>query len=148
MHFAQAGWLWLIALVPLPWLLEPTRPRIAWPSFDGYPNPRPIGWASLRSLPAILRGLAIGCLAVALARPQTAGGDTRVAGHWLAIIVALDQSTSMNAEDFPTDRGTRLISRPKAAKTTFTRFGRDWRDRRRGRLAGLSRRRPGHLVFQ
>jgi Ca-activated chloride channel homolog len=122
MHFAQPGWLWLLILMPLPWLLERARSRIAWPSLDGFPPRRRIGWVWLRALPAVLRGLAIGSLAVALARPQTVGGQTRIAGQGVAIVVALDQSSSMNAVDFPTDRGTRQISRLEAAKTTFIRF--------------------------
>jgi len=122
MHFAQPGWLWLLVLMPLPWLLERARPRIAWPSFDSFPPRRRIGWVWLRALPAVLRGLAIGALAVALARPQTVGGVTRIAAKGVAIVVALDQSSSMNAVDFPTGSGTRLMSRLEAAKTTFTRF--------------------------
>ena len=108
--------------MPLPWLLERARPRIAWPSLDGFPLKRRISWVWLRQLPALLCGLAIGALAVALARPQTVGGVTRIAGQGVAIVVALDQSSSMNAVDFPTDRGTRKISRLEAAKTTFTQF--------------------------
>jgi Ca-activated chloride channel homolog len=122
MQFAQPGWLWLLILMPLPWLLDRARPRIAWPSLGGFPSRHRIGWFWLRALPAILRGLAIGALAVALARPQTVGGITRIAGQGVAIVVALDHSSSMNALDFPTDRGTRLISRLEAAKTTFTDF--------------------------
>jgi Ca-activated chloride channel family protein len=122
MHFAQPGWLWLLLLMPLPSLLERSRPRIAWPSFDNFPRRPRAGWAWLRALPAVLRGLAIGAIAIALARPQTVGGVTRIAGKGVAIVVALDQSSSMNAKDFPTDRGTRLISRLDAAKSTFTRF--------------------------
>jgi Ca-activated chloride channel homolog len=122
MHFAQPGWLWLLVLAPLPWLLDRARPRIAWPSLSGFPVRHRIGWFWLRALPAILRGLAIGALAVALARPQTVGGRTRIAGQGVAIVVALDHSSSMNAVDFPTARGTRLISRLEAAKTTFTDF--------------------------
>jgi Ca-activated chloride channel homolog len=122
MHFAQPGWLWLLVLMPLPWLLERARPRIAWPSLGAFPRRHRVGWFWLRALPAILRGLAIGSLAVALARPQTVGGVTRIAGQGVAIVVALDQSSSMNAVDFPTDLGTRLISRLEAAKMTFIRF--------------------------
>jgi len=122
MRFAQPGWLWLFILIPLPGLLELARPKIAWPSFDGFPRRQRIGWVWLRGLPAVLRALAICGLAVALARPQTVGGSTRIAGQGVAIVVALDQSSSMNAVDFPTDHGTRLISRLEAAKTTFTRF--------------------------
>jgi Ca-activated chloride channel family protein len=76
----------------------------------------------LRHLPALLRGLALGALAIALARPQTVGGVIRIAAQGVAIVVALDQSSSMNAVDFPTDRDTRRISRLKAAKDTFIRF--------------------------
>ncbi len=59
---------------------------------------------------------------MALARPQTVGGTTRIAGQGVAIVVILDQSSSMKAMDFPSDRGTQTISRLKAAKTTFTQF--------------------------
>ncbi len=122
MHFAQPGWLWLVVLMPFPWLLERARPRIAWPSLEGFSRRHRIGWVWLRPLPAVLCGLALGSLAVALARPQTVGGVTRIAGQGVAIVVALDQSSSMNAEDFPTDRGTRMISRLDAAKSTVKHF--------------------------
>src|SRR5262249_28948070 len=81
-----------------------------------------IGWTWLRPLPPLLRGLAIGSLAVALARPQSVGGTTQIAGQGVAIVVALDQSSSMNAGDFPTDRGTSQTTRLDAAKKTFVRF--------------------------
>jgi Ca-activated chloride channel family protein len=122
MQFAQPVWLWLLALMPLPLLLERTRPRIAWPSLDGLPPRFRVGWVWLRALPAVLRGLAIGSLAVALARPQTVGGTTRIAAEGVAIVVALDQSSSMSAADFPTDHGTRQIPRLEAAKTTLQHF--------------------------
>jgi Ca-activated chloride channel family protein len=122
MHFAQPGWLWLFMLMPLPWLLERARPRIAWPSSHGFPARSRVGWVWMRALPALVRGLAIGSLAVALARPQSVGGTTHIAGQGVAILVALDQSSSMKTVDFPTDRGTRLIPRLKAAQDTFIRF--------------------------
>jgi Ca-activated chloride channel homolog len=122
MQFAHPGWLWLMILVPLPWVLDRWRPRIGWPSFAGFaPRKRP-GWVWLRWLPPLLRGLAIAGLAVALARPQTVGGRTRIAGKGVAIVVALDHSSSMKAMDFPTDRGTRRIPRLEAARETFLRF--------------------------
>ncbi len=111
-----------MVLMPLPWLLERSRPRIAWPGFEGFPPRRRLGWVWLRTVPAVFRGLAIAALAVALARPQTVGGQTRIAGQGVAIVVALDQSSSMKTVDFPADRGTRTISRLDAAKTTFIRF--------------------------
>lgn len=122
MQFAHPGWFWLMVLVPLPWLLERRRPRMGWPSLEGFaPSKRP-GWAWLRWLPSALQGLAIAGLAMALARPQTVGGVTRVAGKGVAIVVAVDQSSSMKTTDFPADRGTRTVSRLEAAQSTFARF--------------------------
>lgn len=124
MHFAQPGWLALLLLIPLPLLLERVRPRMPWPSLAWFAgahrvrSPRLV----LRFLPALLRGLALGALAVALARPQTVGGVIRTAAHGVAIVVALDQSSSMNTADFPVDRGTRQITRLEAARDTFLRF--------------------------
>ena len=123
MRFAQPGWLWLMILMPLPWLLDRARPRIAWPSLDGFPAKRRMGWVSLRRLPPLLGGLAICALAFALARPQTVGGVTRIAAQGVAIVIALDQSSSMKTLDFPIDRrGTHRISRLEAAKKTFREF--------------------------
>jgi Ca-activated chloride channel family protein len=122
MRFANPGWLWLLILIPLPWVFERLRLRIAWPSLGAFPARRRIGWVWLGALPAVLRGLALGSLAVALARPQTVGGVTRIAGKGVAIVVALDQSSSMNTVDFPADRGARLMSRLEAARATFAHF--------------------------
>jgi Ca-activated chloride channel family protein len=121
-HFAHPGWLWLLLLMPLPAILERARPKITWPSFESFPPRHRIGWYWLRALPALARGLAIGSLAIALAQPQTVGGVTRIAGHGVAIVVALDHSSSMKAADFPIEHGTRLISRLDAAKATLIRF--------------------------
>ena len=123
-QFAHPGWLVLLVLVPVPWMLERARPRILWPSFAELPPAqRRRTWRLwLRFLPAMLRGLAIGALALALARPQTVGGMIRIAAHGVAIVVALDQSSSMSTVDFTVDQETRRISRLEAAKATFTSF--------------------------
>ncbi|HEX8199662.1 MAG TPA: VWA domain-containing protein [Isosphaeraceae bacterium] len=120
MRLAEPAWLVLLALMPLPWLGERMRPRIAWPSLRGFRRVPAAGAGWPRHLPAALRGLALGALAVALARPQSVGGQTRVAGRGVAIVVALDQSTSMTAVDFPAEAG--LLSRLEAARRTFSRF--------------------------
>src|SRR3712207_1455796 len=101
MQLAEPGWLAVLGLMPVPLLYERARPRIAWPTLDGFPRRRGVAAGALRSIPALLRGLAIGCLAVALARPQTAGGQTRIAGQGVAIVAALDHSSSMTTRDFP-----------------------------------------------
>ena len=74
MRFAQPGWLWLFILLPLPWLLERACPRISWPDLGLFPRRQRIGWSGCTGFRAAA-GLAIGALAVALARPQTVGGN-------------------------------------------------------------------------
>jgi Ca-activated chloride channel family protein len=122
MRLAEPGWLVLLVLVVLPWLFERRRPRVAWPTLGGFrqgPGGRrgPRFWPAV---PALLRGLAVACVAVALARPQTVAGRTRVAGQGVAIVVALDHSSSMNETDFPSGSGP--VARLDAAKATLARF--------------------------
>lgn len=124
MTFSQPGWLVLLAFVPLPLLLERARPSMLWPSLAGFPAGRSRRSARrlFRFAPPLLRGLAVGFLGLALARPQSIGGVTRISSHGVAIAVALDHSSSMNTVDFPTDRDTRTVSRLEAAKRTFIGF--------------------------
>jgi Ca-activated chloride channel family protein len=128
MRLAEPGWLVLLGLVVLPWWFERRRPRVAWPTLDGFP-PRPGGRRAPRFrliVPALLRGLAVACVAVALARPQTVAGRTRIAGQGVAIVVALDHSSSMNTKDFPPGPGEGQadgpVARLDAAKATLARF--------------------------
>jgi len=124
MQFAQPGWLVLLVLMALPWFWERRRGRIVWPSLSGFRkanaglSPR----IMLRRLPTLARSLAIGALVVGLARPQSVGGVVRIAAKGVAIVVVLDQSSSMNTEDFPADEGSRRLTRLEAAKETFARF--------------------------
>ena len=90
-RLAEPAWLLLLVLVPLPWLWVRPRPRLAWPTLSGF-RARPRAAAGMiRHVPVVLRSLAVECLAVALARPQTVGGQTRIEGRGVAIVVALDQ---------------------------------------------------------
>lgn len=124
MRLAQPVWLILLGFAVLPLARERMRGRVAWPSLSGF-----VGggagfspWAWFAWLPAALQALAIGAIAVAAARPQTVGGVVRIAAKGVAIVVAMDQSSSMNTVDFPADRDTRRISRLEAARETFARF--------------------------
>ena len=67
-----------------------------------------------------LKGVAVVCLVVAIARPQSPGGRVRVAGRGVAIVALIDRSSSMKAVDFPAEGGP--ISRLEAAKETLARF--------------------------
>jgi Ca-activated chloride channel family protein len=138
-RLAEPGWLILLFLVPLPWWFQRVRPRIAWPSLVGFEGKGPNGLRRLAGLPVLLRTLVVAALAVALARPQSVGGQTLIAAHGVAIVVALDQSSSMNTADFPADQTTAdsgsapaggptptgaaaMMPRLEAAKATFVRF--------------------------
>lgn len=120
MRLAEPSWLVILILVPLPWYYARSRSRISWPSIAGFDRIKST-WASrVRFLPVLLRMSAIAFLAIALARPQTVAGTTRVAGEGVEIVAAIDHSLSMNTKDFPGDKGP--ISRLDAAKETFARF--------------------------
>ena len=58
----------------------------------------------LRHLPAALRGLALVCLIVAFARPQTGVTGENVTSEGIDIVLALDISSSMLAEDLAPNR--------------------------------------------
>jgi Ca-activated chloride channel family protein len=122
MRLAEPFWLILLVVVPLPWLFDRSRPRISWPTLEGF-GPRGRRVAALRAaIPGVLRGLALACLVVALARPQTVAGRTRIAGQGVAIVVALDHSPSMTTPDFRSEADHATITRLEAAKRTLARF--------------------------
>ncbi|RUL81398.1 VWA domain-containing protein [Tautonia sociabilis] len=124
MRLSEPWWLLLLLLLPVPWLAERARPRLRWPSLSLLP-PRAwkaggSGWR--RQIPLLLRASSIACLAVAMARPQTIAGQTRVRSEGVAIVVAVDCSLTMTAEDVPTGSGDGPISRLEAARRTIDRF--------------------------
>jgi Ca-activated chloride channel homolog len=120
MRLAEPSWLILLVLIPLPWMFRRARRPMAWPTLDGFATGGPSGLRRLGFLPALLRAIAVAAMVVALARPQTVGGQTRIAGRGVAIVVALDHSSSMNAVDFPSAGGP--IARLEAAKLSLVRF--------------------------
>ncbi|WP_337173623.1 VWA domain-containing protein [Paludisphaera sp.] len=122
MRLAQPIWLVLAAFAALPLIRHRLRGRVAWPGLDGFQGGGWSPWAWATWLPAALQAAAIVALAVALARPQTVGGTVRIATRGVAIVVAMDQSSSMNTADFPADGGLRRASRLEAARETFARF--------------------------
>ena len=120
MELAEPAWLILLLLAFLPWAWGRRGSRVAWPSFDGFGEGRGRWAGLLRAFPWLLKGAALACLAVAMARPQSPGGRIRVAGRGVAIMALIDRSSSMKAVDFPSAGGP--ISRLEAAKETLERF--------------------------
>ena len=58
----------------------------------------------LRHLPFVLRMLVVICLVLALARPQTGSAEEEITAEGIDIVLALDLSTSMLAEDLRPNR--------------------------------------------
>lgn len=60
--------------------------------------------SNLRHVPFILRMLALGCIITALARPQTHNDEKNVEGEGIDIVLCIDVSGSMLAQDFHPNR--------------------------------------------
>ena len=68
-----------------------------------------------------LRWVALAAFLIALARPQLGEGETKVSASGIDIVIAVDLSRSMEAEDFKDARGNR-INRLALAKETVEKF--------------------------
>jgi Ca-activated chloride channel family protein len=108
MTFADPEWLWLLALVPVVGLVEwwRSRQRVGL----RFSNVRladavPSTWAQrLRWLPTALRMGVLALGIVALARPQETDVIREQYAEGIDIMLVLDTSTSMRAEDFDPNR--------------------------------------------
>lgn len=108
MTFAQPEWLWLLALVPVVGLGEWWRLRRR--AGLRFSNVRladavPATWAQrLRWLPTVLRMGVLALGIIALARPQQRDVIREQYAEGIDIMLVLDTSTSMRAEDFEPNR--------------------------------------------
>ena len=68
-----------------------------------------------------LRWLTLAAFLIALARPQLGEGETKMSASGIDIVIAVDLSRSMEAEDFKDSRGQR-INRLALAKETVQKF--------------------------
>lgn len=119
-RLAEPAWLLALPLAALPWWRERVRPRAGWPTLEGLRAARRLGVRLRWHVPQVLKALALACLVVALARPQSVAGQLRLASKGVAIVVALDRSTTMQARDFPAPGGP--LTRLEAARRTLADF--------------------------
>ena len=107
-HFGQPAFFGLLVLVPLViwWeLLKSGRGQGTVLMSTVRPFAGMRSWKSaLRLVPFILRVLALCCLIFALARPQTRNDEQLVNGEGIDIVLCLDISGSMLAQDFTPNR--------------------------------------------
>lgn len=107
-QFANPEYFWILLIIPL--LIghkifaankkNPTLKYSDTASFEGTKN-----WkVRLRELPYILRLIIIALISIILARPQTTSGEQKVTTEGIDIVLAMDVSTSMLAEDLQPNR--------------------------------------------
>ena len=111
MEFANPHILWtLTVLVPMIayylWRTMQGGASIRISSIEGVRRaPKTIRYY-LRHAPFVLRCVAVVLLIVAVARPQSAEHNTKINSEGIDIVLAIDVSTSMLAQDFKPDRIT------------------------------------------
>ena len=109
MQFAQPEWLWLLALVPAMLVVEwwRSRNRRGGMTFSNVlpakEAPKSV-WAHIRGLPLLLRTGALVLGILALARPQDQNVVEERFAEGVDIMLVLDTSTSMRAQDFSPNR--------------------------------------------
>ena len=131
LDFAHPWALLLLPLIPL-WLIRLRRARSGAMVFSRASTLAAVssrGAAVLGALPEALRALAFALLVVALAGPRTGARVVEEEAEGIAIMVALDVSSSMLAEDF------QPRNRLGAAKRTISRFVQGRRHDRIGLVA-------------
>jgi Ca-activated chloride channel family protein len=103
-RFQDPLWLWAALLAPLvvaaAWLRERQGRAIVFPGVARLAG-KPRGWrVRLRHAPLVMAALGIVTAAAALARPQQGSLKEQVTTRGVDIVIALDVSGSMAAEDF------------------------------------------------
>lgn len=108
MDFAQPGWLFLLPLVLLIGLWDWFRARkkvgVRYSSIAVAASVPQSIWARLRWLPTALRMAALTLGIIALARPQDRNDLKQLFAEGVDIVMVLDTSTSMRAQDFKPNR--------------------------------------------
>jgi len=106
--FGQPYFLYLLILVPLMvvWKIWKGREQQAAISVSSVKGLHHVSsWKSLfHHIPFVLRMLAVVCIIVALARPQTRNDEQLTEGEGVDIILSIDVSGSMTAQDFTPNR--------------------------------------------
>lgn len=106
--FGEPWWFLLFLLLPAAawWQLKKQQQRQAGILISSFSRVKGIhSWkTTLRPLPFIFRMLALTCIIIALARPQTRNDEELVSGEGVDIILAIDVSGSMLAQDFTPNR--------------------------------------------
>lgn len=117
-RFSLTGWPFLLLLLVIPlgwWLMRRNRVRLPYPGLDrlrGGRAPRRLWWFA----PTVLRSTSLALVAIALVHPVRVWERVESEREGVAIMLAVDISSSMLAEDFRPD------NRIEVAKREVVRF--------------------------
>lgn len=108
-HFAYPQFFWLLLLIPLlllwHWKVNSKKKVSLKISTDeGFKNYQPTLRQKIGFTPLVLRLLTVASIVVALARPQSSSRGQEVTSEGISIVLAMDISGSMLAEDFKPNR--------------------------------------------
>lgn len=108
-NFANPEFFYLLLIIPLilVWYFlrqKKQNPSVTFSVSSAFKDSKPTIKQRLRHLPVLLRMLSLGLLILALARPQTASTRESIKTEGIDIVVAMDISGSMLAEDFKPNR--------------------------------------------
>ncbi|MBS1743180.1 MAG: VWA domain-containing protein [Bacteroidetes bacterium] len=107
MHFTQPAFFGLLALIPLLvlWYIFKRRNLQASIKVSSLHANSVSNWKStFRHVPFVLRLLALTPIIIALAKPQTSNQEQHAEGEGIDIILCIDVSGSMTAQDFAPNR--------------------------------------------
>jgi Ca-activated chloride channel family protein len=107
--FAQPQFFWLFALLPLMvafhyFYLRKKRAPLTFSSLTNFTGVKPTLRQRINHLPLVLKMVAFSAVIIALARPQSYSSGQNVTTEGIDIIMALDISSSMLAEDLKPNR--------------------------------------------
>lgn len=114
-----------------------TRANLTFPSQDLLKGLKPTFRSRFSNMPIFLRAAALSLIFLALARPQTMLEGTKTVSEGVDIVLALDTSTSMLAEDFRV--GGKRINRFDVVKEVVKEFVSRRKDDRIGMVAFAAR---------
>ena len=107
--FAQPEFFWLLLIIPVMigfyiYFVTKRSAQLKFSSFENLKGYRPSLRQRIRFLPFILRMLAVAAVIIAIARPQSSSSGQNITSDGIDIMMALDISTSMLAEDLRPNR--------------------------------------------
>lgn len=107
--FANPEFFYLLGIIPVlvgwyVWKYNQHYPQVQLPTLEGLGNAGKDWVTKTILVPFVLRMLVIVSLVVALARPQTSLDEEKVTTEGIDIVLAIDISSSMLAEDFKPNR--------------------------------------------